>query len=251
MGFRTILIAAGITIASTLGLAQRTSAPPATTTSTSATTTGAATTGVNSTTPIPAPGESNVPLGINAVGVGSGTATTPVPTAIVVPTNATGFVGPSQSFPLVTTPTITFVNSADGTTTVPVVSYGSGSAMPNSSAPAGNAVAANTGSAQVIDLNLGSVGSVAELYGDNRSVAEVARLYKTRKNGVQNARVYTNADIARIRQQGGEGTSSVPANDRGAMPASDQSAEQNNQATTPQVQQPAANQKPSPFSPKK
>ena len=121
--------------------------------------------------------------------------------------------------------------------------------MPNSSAPAGNAVAANTGAAQVIDLNLGSVGSVSELYGDNRSVAEVARLYKARKNGVQNARVYTNADIARIRSQ--EGSSSVPANDRGAMPASDQSADQSNQATTPQLQQPAANQKPSPFSPKK
>ena len=251
MGFRTILITAGIAIASVLGLAQRTSTPPATTTTTGATTTGAATTGVNSTTPIPAPGESNVPLGINAVGVGGGTATTPVPTAIVVPTNATGFVGPSQSFPLVTTPTITFVNSADGTTTVPVVSYGSGSAMPNSSAPAGNAVAANTGATRTADLNLGSVGSISELYGDNRSVAEVARLYKARKNGVQNARVYTNADIARIRSQEG-GPSAASTNDQqGAMPASDQSAEQNNQSTTPQVQRPATNQKPSPFSPRK
>jgi hypothetical protein len=246
MGFRAILITAGIAMASTLGLAQRTAAPPTTTT-----TTGAAPAGVNSTTTIPAPGESNVPIGINAVGVGSGTATTPVPTAIVVPTNATGFVGPSQSFPLVTTPTITFVNSSDGTTTVPVVSYGSGSAMPNSSAPAGNAVAANTGAPQVVDLNLGSVGSISELYGDNRSLAEVSRQYKARKNGVQNARVYTNADIARIRSQEG-GSSAAPANDQqGAMPASDQSAEQSNQSTTPQVQQPATNQKPSPFSPKK
>ena len=250
MALRTILIAASLAVASTLGLAQRTTTPPATTTSTTgATTTGAATSGVNSTTTTAAPGVSNVPIGINAVGAGSGTAVTPVPTAIVVPTNTTGFVGPSQSFPLVTTPTITFVNSADGTTTVPVVSYGSGSAMPNSSGSAANAASANTGGSQVADLNLGSVGSVAELYGDNRSVAEVSRMYKARKNGVQNARVYTNADIDRIRAQAGEGRSAVPASDQQAtMPASDQSAEQN-QSTTPQV--PSANQKPSPFSPKK
>src|SRR5207245_7916669 len=138
-------------------------------------------------------------IGINAVGVGtSGTVVTPVPTAIVVPTNTTGFVGPAQSFPLVNTPSVTFVNSPDGTSTVPVVSYGGTPAMPNSSGAA-NAAAANTSAAQVAvaDLNLGSVSSISDLYGgDNRSLAEVARMYKARKNGVQNARVYTNADIA-------------------------------------------------------
>jgi len=252
MASRTILIAAGLALASTLGLAQVSVQPPAaTTTTTGASTTGAATSGVNSVG-TQAPGVSNVPIGINAVGAGSGTVTTPVPTAIVVPTNTTGFVGPSQSFPLISTPSVTFVNSADGTTTVPVVSYGGSASLPNSSASAANAANANTGATQTADLNLGNVSSVSELYGgDNRSLAEVARQYKARKNGVQNARVYTNADIARIRQQEGAGSSAVPANDQqGAMPASDQSAEQNNQSTTPQVQQPA-NQKPSPFAPKK
>jgi len=256
MALRTILIAAGFAVASTLGLAQRTATPPATTTTTTgATTTGAATSGVNSVTPAAtaAPGASNVPIGINGVAAGSGTTVTTVPTAIIVPTNANGFVGPSQSFPLVTTPSVTFVNSADGTNTVPVLSYGGSQAMPNSSGSTANAASANSvGAAQVADLNLGSVSSVSELYGgDNRSVAEVSRFYKARKNGVQNARVYTNADIDRIRAQAGEGRSAVPASDQqAAMPASDQSAEQN-QSTTPQVQQPANNQKPSPFSPKK
>jgi len=256
MGLRTILIAAGIALASTLGLAQRTSSPPAsTTTTTGATTTGAATTGVNSVNPaaIPAAGESNVPIGINAVGAGSGTNPTAVPTAIIVPANSTGFVGPSQSNPLVSTPSITFVNSADGTTTVPVVNYGGGAGLPNSSSATASAANASTGSAQTADLNLGSVNSISDLYGDNRSVAEVSRMYKARKNGVQNARVYTNADIDRIRQQAGEGStatspSAMPA---GSMPASDQAAEQNNQGTTPQVPAPPANQKPSPFTPKK
>ncbi len=254
MGLRTILIAAGIALASTLGLAQRTSTPPAsTTTTTGATTTGAATTGVNSVNPaaIPAAGESNVPIGINAVGAGSGTNPTAVPTAIIVPANSTGFVGPSQANPLVSTPSITFVNSADGRSTVPVVNYGGGAGLPNSSAAAANAANANTGSGQTADLNLGSVSSISELYGgDNRSVAEIARQYKARKNGVQNARVYTNADIARIRQEEGGSSSAAPASDQASMPASDQSAEQSNQATTPQVQQPANNQKPSPFTPK-
>lgn len=253
MALRTILIAAGLAVASTLGLAQRTSTPPATTTTTTgATTTGAATSGVNSVAPAAtaAPGTSNVPIGINAVGAGSGTAVTPVPTAIVVPTNASGFVGPSQSFPLVTTPSITFVNSPDGTSTVPVVSYGGGSAMPNSSGGAANAASANTGATRTADLNLGNVSSISELYGgDNRSVAEVARMYKARKNGVQNARVYTNADIDRIRAQAGENSPSSNTMPAGSMPASDQAAEQN-QSTTPQVQQPAT-QKPSPFAPKK
>jgi hypothetical protein len=241
MGLRTILITAGFALTGTLGLAQHAVTPPANTGGTTAT-----------APQLTVPGQTNVPVGeANAVGVGAGTATTPIPTAIVVPTNTTGFVGPAQSFPLVTTPTITFVNSADGTTTVPVVSYGSGSAMPNSSGSAASAASANTGSPQVADLNLGSVSSVSDLYGgDNRSVAEVARQYKQRRNGVQNARVYTNADIDRIRAQAGEGRPATPASDQSAMPASDQSAEQNNQATTPQVQQPA-NQKPSPFSPKK
>lgn len=242
MGLRTILITAGFAIVSTFGLAQRTAAAPAATTSTTTAATPAA------------PGETNVPVGAaNAVGVGAA-ATTPtaVPTAIVVPTNATGFVGPSQSFPLASTPTLTFVNSPDGTTTVPVISYAGGPAAANAAASGSNANATNTGT-QTADLNLGSVSSVSDLYGgDNRSVAEVARQYKARRNSVQNARVYTNADIARIRQQAGESSSSaVPASDQGTMPASDQSAEQNNQSTTPQVPQPAANQKPSPFAPKK
>jgi len=193
----------------------------------------------------------SVPIGINAIGSGSGTAQiTNVPTAVIVPT--TGFNGPSQTFPLVTTPTVTFVNSADGTSTVPVLNYGGGA-----SPVAGNAGAAanngnNSTANQTADLNLGNVSSVSELYGgDNRGVAEVSRQYKARRNGVQNARVYTNADIDRIRAQAGEGRSATPANDQQAtMPASDQSAEQSNQATTPQVQPPAANQKPSPFTPK-
>jgi hypothetical protein len=235
MGFRTFLISAGFIVASTLCFAQR-----------STTVTPAA--------PAPAinpPGASSVPIGpANAVGVGSGTATSGIPTAIVVPTNNTGFVGPAQSYPLVSTPSVTFVNSPDGTTTVPVVSYGGGAAGNAASGANTGANAANGGPTQTADLNLGNVSSVSELYGgDNRSVAEVARQYKARKNGVQNARVYTNADIARIRQQAGESSSAMPANDQNAMPASDQSAEQN-QGTTPQVQQPA-NQKPSPFTPKK
>src|SRR5438445_3549070 len=146
MASRTILIAAGLALASTLGLAQRATTPAATTTTTGTTT---------ATTPsTPAPGESNVPIGINAVGVGtSGTVVTPVPTAIVVPTNTTGFVGPAQSFPLVNTPSVTFVNSPDGTSTVPVVSYGGTLAMPNSSGAA-NAAAANTSAAQVAVADL-------------------------------------------------------------------------------------------------
>jgi len=188
---------------------------------------------------------------VNAVAAGSGTNNAQVPTAIIVPTNSTGFVGPAQSYPLVSTPTLTFVNSPDGTTTVPVLNYSGGTPAATSNS-AGNAnAAANAGNNQTADLNLGSVNSIADLYGDNRSVAEVSRMYKARKNGVQNARVYTNADIARIRQQEGGSSSATPASDQAAMPASDQSAEQNNQATTPQVQQPAANQKPSPFAPKK
>jgi len=235
MGLRTILIAAGLAMAGTFCLAQRATtvtpapAPPA----------------------INAPGATNVPIGpANAVGVGAGTTAGAIPTAIVVPTNTTGFVGPSQSYPLVSTPSVTFVTSPDGTTTIPVVSYAGGAASTNP-ASAANTSAANSGPTQSADLNLGNVSSVSELYGgDNRSVAEVARQYKARRNGVQNARVYTNADIARIRQQAGENSSAMPANDQNAMPASDQSAEQN-QGTTPQVQQPAANQKPSPFTPKK
>jgi hypothetical protein len=238
MGLHKILIAAGFAMASTFCVAQ--------------VTTGTTTTAAPPVPAINPPGASNVPVGAaNAVGVGGGTTTGPIPTAIVVPTNTTGFVGPAQSYPLVSTPSVTFVNSPDGTTTVPVVSYGGGAAGANTAAGANaGANAANAGSAQTADLNLGNVSSVSELYGgDNRSVAEVARQYKARKNGVQNARVYTNADIARIRQQAGESSSAMPANDQNAMPASDQSAEQN-QGTTPQVQQPA-NQKPSPFTPKK
>jgi hypothetical protein len=240
MGLRRILITAGFFIASTLCFAQRATTPA---------------------TPAPAqpainpPGAANVPVGpANAVGVGAGTATGAIPTAIVVPTNNTGFVGPAQTYPLVSTPSVTFVNSPDGTTTVPVVSYAGGAASTNPASGASanaNGNASNGGATQTADLNLGNVSSVSELYGgDNRSVAEVARQYKARRNGVQNARVYTNADIDRIRQQAGENSSAMPANDQSSMPASDQSAEQN-QGTTPQVQQPAANQKPSPFTPKK
>jgi hypothetical protein len=236
MGLRTILIAAGLAMASIPSLAQVT------------TTTGTPTTAPPAVNP---PGAANVPVGAaNALGVGAGTSTSQIPTAIVVPTNVTGFVGPAQSFPLVSTPSVTFVNSPDGTTTVPVVSYGGGASGTAPAASGVSAGAAAGNAAQTADLNLGNVSSAAELYGgDNRSLAEVARQYKARQNGVQNARVYTNADIARIRQQAGESSSSMPAGDQSAMPASDQSAEQN-QGTTPQVQQPA-NQKPSPFTPKK
>src|SRR4051812_19376184 len=252
MGLRTTLITASLALASTFAIAQRASALLAATTGATATT-GTGTTAAANANAIQAPGQSSVPIGVNAIGAGSGTATAPVPTAVIVPANSTGFVGPAQSFPLVSTPTLTFVTSQDGTTTVPVISYGSGGAASNSanSAAAGNAGSTNGGT-QSADLNLGSVSSISELYGgDNRGVAEVARQYKARKNGVQNARVYTNADIARIRAQEGGSSSATPASDQASMPASDQSAEQNNQATTPQVQQqPAANQKPSPFTPK-
>ena len=236
MGLPKILIAFGFVIATTFCFAQRS-------------------TTVTATTPpaaINPPGASNVPVGaVNAVGAGAGTTTGAIPTAIVVPTNTTGFVGPAQSYPLVSTPSVTFVNSPDGTTTVPVVSYGGGAAGNAASGANAGANTANAGPTQSADLNLGNVSSVSELYGgDNRSVAEVARQYKARRNGVQNARVYTNADIDRIRQKAGESSSAMPANDQNSMPASDQSAEQN-QGTTPQVQQPAANQKPSPFTPKK
>ena len=246
MGIRTTLITAGLALASTFAIGQRASAPPAASTGATSTSGTGATAAANAGA-IQAPGQSSVPIGVNAVGAGSGTATAPVPTAVIVPTNSSGFVGPAQSFPLVSTPTLTFVNSQDGTTTVPVISYGSASAT--NSASSANSAANNPN--QTADLNLGSVNSISDLYGDNRSVAEVSRMYKARKNGVQNARVYTNADIARIRSQEGGSSSATPASDQAAMPASDQSAEQNNQATTPQVQQPAANEKPSPFTPKK
>ena len=246
MGLRTTLITAGLALATTFAIAQRASAPPAATAGTGATAAGNA-------NAIQAPGQSSVPIGVNAIGAGSGTATAPVPTAVIVPANSNGFVGPAQSFPLVSTPTLTFVNSQDGTTTVPVISYGSGASNSANLAAAGNAGSANGGATQSADLNLGNVSSISELYGgDNRGIAEIARQYKARKNGVQNARLYTNADIARIRSQEGSSSSATPASDQqAAMPASDQSAEQNNQATTPQVQPPAANQKPSPFTPKK
>ena len=117
MGLRTILIAAGLAMAGTFCLAQRATtvtpapAPPA----------------------INAPGATNVPIGpANAVGVGAGTTAGAIPTAIVVPTNTTGFVGPSQSYPLVSTPSVTFVTSPDGTTTIPVVRYAGGAASTGS-----------------------------------------------------------------------------------------------------------------------
>jgi hypothetical protein len=254
MGHRTTLITAGLALVSTLAIAQRTTAPAPT--SGAATTTGAASTAgataAANTAAIQAPGQSNVPIGVNAIGAGNGTTNGQVPTAVIVPLNANGFVAPAQSFPLVSTPTLTFVNSADGTTTVPVLNYNGGTPAGTSNTAGAAGAAANTTNNQTADLNLGSVSSISELYGgDNRGVAEISRMYKARKNGVQNARVYTNADIARIRQQEGGSSSATPASDQSSMPASDQSAEQNNQSTTPQVQQPAANQKPSPFTPKK
>jgi len=181
--------------------------------------------------------------------------TTSQPTAIVVapPAVVPMVSSPFVTTPIVTTPSIHFENGPNGTT-IPVVTNSAVVTQTVLPASASEPVesASNNPRGQIRDLNLGSESSVSELYGgDNRSVAEVSRQYKARKNGVQNARVYTNADIARIRSQAGEGSSAVPANDQqSSMPASDQSAEQSNQATTPQVQQPATNQKPSPFTPK-
>ena len=169
---------------------------------------------------------------------------------------ATMVSSPIVTNPIVTTPSVHFESGPNGTT-IPVVTNSAvvtQTALPASSATSEEVAANNS---QPRDLNLGSVQSISDLYSsDNRSLAEVARSYKARKNGAQNARVYTNADIDRIRSQAGEGSSSANANPAGSMPASDQSAEQNNQATTPQVPPPAPaqnqnpNQKPSPFSPK-
>src|SRR4051812_23526286 len=162
MGLRTILIITGLALASTFGVAQRVSSTPTTGGAAAGNGTNVGTgTNVNSpaaTTSVPPPGVTSVPIGINAIGSGSGTAQiTNVPTAVIVPT--TGFNGPSQTFPLVTTPTVTFVNSADGTSTVPVLNYGGGA-----SPVAGNAGAAanngnNSTANQTADLNLGNVSS--------------------------------------------------------------------------------------------
>ena len=163
---------------------------------------------------------------------------------------ATMVSSPIVTNPIVTTPSVHFENGPNGTT-IPVVTNSAvvtQTALPASAATSEEVAANNS---QPRDLNLGSVQSISDLYSsDNRSVAEIARSYKSRKNGVQNARVYTNADIDRLRTQAGEGQAptAMPA---GSMPASDQAAEQNNQSTTPQVPPPAANQKPSPFAPKK
>jgi hypothetical protein len=248
MALRVITTAAILILACSLGLAQaRTTTPPAATTTTTTGTTPTAAPAAGGTNIAPS-GETNVPLGINVIG---GTTTTNGVTGTVgqFPAAFNGIVGPAQSNPLISTPTVHFENAADGIHTVPVISYSGGPSGSAANTNANNEVA--SGPSQMVDLNLGDVRSISDLYGgDNRSVAEIARSYKARKNGVQNARVYTNADIDRIRQQAGESSTSnaMPA---GSMPASDQSAEQNNQATTPQVPPPAANQKPSPFSPKK
>lgn len=178
------------------------------------------------------------------------------PTAVVVSSPAAGvpFVSsPIVTSPLVTTPSVRFDLGPNGQT-IPVVS--NSAVVTQSALPANVATSgiASSNTAEVRDLNLGAVQSIGDLYSsDQRSIAEVARQYKARKNGVQNARVYTNADIDRIRQQAGEGSSatSPSAMPAGSMPASDQAAEQNNQGTTPQVPAPPANQKPSPFTPKK
>jgi hypothetical protein len=179
--------------------------------------------------------------------------TTSQPTTIVAPPAVVPMVSsPIVTVPIVTTPSVHFENGPNGTT-IPVVTNSAVVTETNlpASASAPAETASNNSAGQIRDLNLGSESSASEIYGgDTRSVAEVARQYKQRRNGIQNARVYTNADIDRIRAQAGEGRSALPASDQqAAMPASDQSAEQSNQSTTPQV--PSANQKPSPFSPKK
>ena len=179
--------------------------------------------------------------------------TTSQPTTIVAPPAVVPMVSsPIVTVPIVTTPSVHFENGPNGTT-IPVVTNSAVVTETNlpASASAPAETASNNSAGQIRDLNLGSESSASEIYGgDSRSVAEVARQYKQRRNGIQNARVYTNADIDRIRAQAGEGRSALPASDQqAAMPASDQSAEQSNQSTTPQV--PSANQKPSPFSPKK
>ena len=179
--------------------------------------------------------------------------TTSQPTTIVAPPAVVPMVSsPIVTVPIVTTPSVHFENGPNGTT-IPVVTNSAVVTQTNlpASASAPAETASNNSAGQIRDLNLGSESSASEIYGgDSRSVAEVARQYKQRRNGIQNARVYTNADIDRIRAQAGEGRSALPASDQqAAMPASDQSAEQSNQSTTPQV--PSANQKPSPFSPKK
>ena len=179
--------------------------------------------------------------------------TTSQPTTIVAPPAVVPMVSsPIVTVPIVTTPSVHFENGPNGTT-IPVVTNSAVVTQTNlpASASAPAETASNNSAGQIRDLNLGSESSASEIYGgDTRSVAEVARQYKQRRNGIQNARVYTNADIDRIRAQAGEGRSALPASDQqAAMPASDQSAEQSNQSTTPQV--PSANQKPSPFSPKK
>src|SRR3954469_18704116 len=249
MVLRVISIAAILALACSLGFAQvstaGSSAPASTPSSSSSVSpTPAPAAGGNNIAP---PGETNVPVGINVIG---GTTTTNGVTGTTgqFPVPATGIVGPSQSYPMIATPTVHFENAADGVHTVPVISYGGG---PSGSANNANENAVASGPSNNLDLNLGDVSRVSDLYGgEQRSVAEVARQYKARRNGVQNARVYTNADINRIRAEAGEGQgpTTMPA---GSMPASDQAAEQNNQSTTPQVQAPASNQKPSPFTPKK
>src|SRR3954470_11904992 len=250
MVLRVISIAAILELACSLGFAQVSSAgsaPASTPTSSSSVSpTAAPAAGGNNIAP---PGETNVPVGINVIG---GTTTTNGVTGTVgqFPVPATGIVGPSQSYPMISTPTVHFENAADGVHTVPVISYGGG---PSGSANNNENAAVASGPSNNLDLNLGDVSRVSDLYGgDQRGVAEVSRAYKARKNGVQNARVYTNADIDRIRAASGESANSNPsAMPAGSMPASDQAAEQNNQNTTPQVPAPAPNQKPSPFTPKK
>jgi hypothetical protein len=245
MVLRVISTAAVLALACSLGFAQVSSAPtPAPAPTSLGTATPAPAAGGNNIAP---PGEANVPVGINVIG-GATTTNGVSGTVGQFPVPATGIVGPSQSYPLISTPTVHFENAADGIHTVPVVSYGGG---PSGSAANSNANAVASGPSNNLDLNLGDVSRVSDLYGgEQRSIAEVARQYKARKNGVQNARVYTNADINRIRQAEGEAGSptTMPA---GSMPASDQAAEQNNQNTTPQVPPPASNQKPSPFTPKR
>jgi len=243
MVLRVVSIAAAVALACSTGFAQVASTAPAPHPTTNVAPAAAPAAGGNNIAP---PGETNTPLGVNVIG-GSTVTNGVTGTTGQFPAAFNGIVGPSQSYPLVATPTVHFENAADGVHTVPVISYGSGPS--GAAAPASNAELAS-GPSNNLDLNLGNVSRVSDLYGgEQRGIAEVAREYKARKNGAQNARVYTNADIDRIRAAAGEGSSptAMPA---GSMPASDQAAEQN-QNTTPQIQAPASNQKPSPFSPKK
>src|SRR5438128_1337530 len=123
MVLRVVSIAAAVALACSLGFAQVASAPtpaPAATTTTAPA--AAPASGGNNIAP---PGETNTPLGVNVIG-GSTVTNGVTGTTGQFPAAFNGIVGPSQSYPLVATPTVHFENAADGVHTVPVISYGSG-----------------------------------------------------------------------------------------------------------------------------